>query len=152
VFDTFMGLPVHALVVHGAVVLLPIMAVLTVLVSIRPSWRQRGAWLVVAGNAVVTGSVFVAKESGEKLEARIGETPALEQHAEFGDVMLYFALGLLVASVAFAALHRRSVAVSRVLGAVAVIAAVAATVWVVQTGHSGAVAVWKDTVDNTKAP
>jgi hypothetical protein len=152
VFDTFMGLPVHALVVHAAVVLVPLMAVLTVLVVVRPSWRARGAWSVVIGNVMVAGSVFVAKESGEKLEARIGESAALQRHAEFGDVMFLFALGLLLASVAFAALHDRSTTGSRVLGGVAVVAAVAATVWVVQTGHSGATAVWRDTIENTTAP
>ncbi len=151
-FDTFMGLPVHALVVHAAVVLVPLMAVLTVLVVVRPSWRARGAWSVVIGNVIVAGSVFVAKESGEKLEARIGESATLQRHTEFGDVMFLFALGLLLASVAFAALHGRSTTWSRVLGGVAVAAAVAATVWVVQTGHSGATAVWRDTIENTTAP
>ena len=38
VFDTVLGLPVHALVVHGVVVLLPLMAIITAVVACVPRW------------------------------------------------------------------------------------------------------------------
>ena len=39
-FDTIAGLPIHALVVHGVVVLLPLMAIATLVWAFRP---QAGA-------------------------------------------------------------------------------------------------------------
>ncbi len=35
-FDTFQGLPLHALVVHATVVLVPLMSLITVFVALRP--------------------------------------------------------------------------------------------------------------------
>lgn len=148
-FDTFVGLPLHALVLHATVVLVPLMAVLTVLVAVRPSWRVRGAWPVVVGNAVTTGAVFVTQQSGERLEARLGQTPLIRAHAAMGDLMLWFMLALLAASVLMALARTRRGAVGAVVGALSVVAAVAATVWVVRTGHSGSVAVWRDVIRST---
>jgi uncharacterized membrane protein len=140
-FGSIAGLPLHPLVVHGVVVLLPLMAVLTVLVAVLGRWR-RGAWWTVGGNAVVTVMALVAKESGERLEAALPPgDEAIERHTELGDVLPLFALGLLVASVVSALV--RSNARLRWVGAALVIAAgVAAVVWTVLTGHSGSEAVW----------
>jgi hypothetical protein len=149
VFDTLLGLPVHAIVVHAAVVLVPLMAVLTVLVAVLPRWRPSGAWPVVAGNVVALGAVVVAQQSGEALQRRLPENPQIADHAELGGSMTVFMVGLLVASVLVALLRRRSGALVMAVGALTVVAAVAATAWVVVVGHTGASAVWKDVVANT---
>lgn len=148
-FDTVLGLPVHALVVHAAVVLVPLMALLTVLVAARPSWRARFAWPVVAGNALATVAVFVAKQSGEALQRRIGSTPAIDRHAQLGSTMVGFSLALLVASLLLAIVRRRPGLPSRAAGLVCLVAAAAATVWLARTGHSGADAVWGQIVRST---
>src|SRR5919199_3284502 len=99
-FDTISGLPVHVLVVHAVVVLLPLMAVATVAVAVRRGWRSAAPWVVLVDAAVV-GLAYVAKESGEVLQKRLAQfTPDVAQdHAKHGDLVPYFAVALLVAAV-----------------------------------------------------
>lgn len=149
-FDTFQGLPVHALVLHAAVVLVPLTALLTVLVAVVGRWRLRGAWPVVAGNVVTVVTVFVAVQSGQALQERLPGNALISQHAERGDSMTVFAVAVLVASVLVALVRRRSGAVVVAVGALALVAAAAATVWVVLVGHSGSTAVWRDVIVSTQ--
>ncbi|MGR7001166.1 DUF2231 domain-containing protein [Yinghuangia aomiensis] len=70
-FDTVFGLPVHVLVLHFAVVLVPLAALATIAVAVRPAWLPRfGVW-VAALDAVMVVLVWATKESGEKLLKRI---------------------------------------------------------------------------------
>lgn len=151
-FDTFQGLPVHALVLHAAVVLVPMAAGLTVLVALIGRWRPAGAWPVVALNVVTVATVFVTTQSGQQLQSRLSNSDLISEHAERGEAMTLFALGLLVSSVLVALVRRRSGAVIRAVGALAVLAAGAATVWVALVGHSGSTAVWKDIISSSNQP
>ncbi len=139
-FDTLLGLPIHPLVVHGVVVLLPLMALVTVLVAVRKSSRERLAWPVVAANLVVAGLAFVAKESGERLQRRL---PGLDisAHESWGSRLPLLALGLLAASV-LVALARRNQRLGPVAVILSIVAAAVAVFWTVRTGHTGAEAVW----------
>ena len=72
-FDTVLGLPVHALVVHAVVVLVPLAAAGLVVVALRPSWRG-GATLRVRWCSLATAGlamVPVATQSGTRLEDRL---------------------------------------------------------------------------------
>ena len=69
-FDSIAGLPLHPLVVHFAVVLLPLGALGLVVLVLVPKWADRYGWLTVGAIAVGTGAAFVAKESGEALAAK----------------------------------------------------------------------------------
>src|SRR5919199_86278 len=151
-FDTISGLPVHVLVVHAVVVLLPLMAVVTVAVAVRRGWRSAAPWVVLA-DAIVVGLAYAAKESGEVLQERLGQfTPNVaEDHGKHGELVPYFALALLVAAV-LVWLTSRSARLVPVAVAVAVLTGVGALWWTYLTGESGARAVWGDTVANTKAP
>src|SRR5690349_21116499 len=151
-FDTISGLPVHILVVHAVVVLVPLMAVVTVAVAVRRGWRAAAPWVVLA-DAVVVGLCYVAKESGEVLQARLSQVnPGVaQQHGELGAVLWYFALGLLVAAV-LVWLTSRSARLVPVAVVVAIIAGAATLAWTYRVGESGARAVWGETVANTKAP
>jgi hypothetical protein len=140
-FDTIAGLPLHPLVIHAVVVLLPLMAVLTIVVAVRPTLRERYSWWVVAANVVIFVITLVAKESGEALQKSLGGQIA-QEHGELGDVLPWFALFLALASAA-TAVTQRNRALGRLAVVVSVIAAVAATVWTVRTGDSGARAVWQ---------
>lgn len=140
-FDKILGLPVHVLVIHAVVVLLPLMALLTIVTAVRPGLRERFTWWVSGANAVVFGLTLVAKESGQALQAALGGQVAKE-HGELGSVLPLFALFLVVTSVGVGATRR-----NRSLGPVAVvftvIAAIASLVWTVRTGDAGARAVWE---------
>jgi hypothetical protein len=151
-FDTISGLPVHVLVVHAVVVLLPLMAVVTVAVAVRRGWRSAAPWVVLADAAVV-GLAYAAKESGEVLQTRLSQfTPNIaHDHAVHGDLVPYFALALLVAAV-LVWLTSRSARLVPVAVAVAIVTGVGSLWWIYLTGESGARAVWGETVANTKAP
>ncbi len=156
-FDVFNGLPVHPLVVHAVVVLLPLAVLGTLAIAVRPRWRRGYGPLVVACAAAGTALTPVATSSGDALEKRVGDPGA---HAAMGDQLIWFALPLLVLSLALVLLDRRtprpvegSAPRSTVLNAVAVLAVVAAlacSVQVYRVGDSGARAAWGDRVATPK--
>jgi uncharacterized membrane protein len=100
--DTINGLPVHPLVVHAVVVLLPLAALGTIAIAVRPRWRTPYGPLVVAAALVATILVPVSTSSGESLEEKVGDPG---DHAELGDQLLWFALALLLASGALVVLQ-----------------------------------------------
>lgn len=156
-FDLINGLPVHPLVVHGVVVLLPLAVLGTIAVAVRPAWRVTYGWLLVAVSAVATALVPVATQSGEALERRVGDPG---QHAHLGDQLIWFALPLLAADVALVWLARREAhgrpavprAATAVVAGISVVAALAAGVQVYRVGDSGARAAWGDRVSSSATP
>jgi len=67
VFDTIAGLPVHALMVHVPIVLIPLSALGAILIAARPkALRLFGVATVIAAVVGALAS-FVAKYSGQKL-------------------------------------------------------------------------------------
>jgi uncharacterized membrane protein len=145
VFDTINGLPLHPLVVHAVVVLLPLAIVGTVAIAVRPRWRATYGPLVVAVAAVATVLCPVATSSGEALERHVGDPG---QHAHLGDQLVWFALPVLVLSLLLVRLARRPRAprVTAAVAALAVIASAACAVQVIRVGDSGARAAWGDRV------
>lgn len=153
-FDTFNGLPVHPLVVHAIVVLLPLSVLGTILIAVRPRWRTRYGFLVVAAAAVATVLLPVATSSGEYLEKKVGDPG---EHADLGDQLIWFALPLLVLVAALVLLQWRTERADppaegtattstmlTVVAVLAVIAAVACGIQVYRVGDSGARAAWGD--------
>ncbi|MBV9920675.1 MAG: hypothetical protein JOY78_07475 [Pseudonocardia sp.] len=164
----FLGnLPVHPLVVHAVVVLVPLAILGGLIVVVWPAARRRYGWLVVAVAAVATVAIPIATSTGEGLEHRLARTAAIEIHARLGDDLLIFVAGLLVALAAFVYLHHRATtsrarhegpgtttAPARLTGAARVAAAVLAVlvtvlavisaVQVYRIGDSGAQAAWGD--------
>jgi cytochrome b involved in lipid metabolism len=154
-FGFIAGLPMHPLVVHAAVVLLPLSALVLIVLVFVPSWRIRFGWATIAGLAAGTAAAFVAKESGEALAAKVG-LPA--DHALWGDIVVPVSIGLFVVAVAWLVLRNRAARASSrsmaatVTGALAVVLALAATVITVMVGHSGAQAVWAGGVGEAATP
>jgi len=153
VFDTIAGLPVHPLVVHAVVILLPTACLVTVAVAVRPAWR-RFAPVVVALNATVMIAAFVATQSGEQLERRIrqfSQPAGLAGHAEWGNRLMLLSVALFIGAVIMWVTRDRT-ALASVVAVVAVVGALVTIGLTVYVGHSGATVVWKDTITNTKAP
>ena len=150
-FDLINGIPVHALVVHGVVVLLPLAVLGTIAIAVRPAWRRRYGVLVVGCAAVATALIPMATSSGEALEHRVGDPG---QHAQLGDQLIWFAVPLLVLAAALVYLDWRqaqgrpawTVPGRRVVAVLAVVAALAAAVQVYRVGDSGARAAWDEKV------
>ena len=150
-FDLINGIPVHPLVVHAVVVLLPLAVLGTIAIAVRPAWRVHYGPLVVATAAVATLLLPIATSSGEALEKRVGRPGA---HAELGDQLIAFAIPLLLVALALVLLERRASQgkplgpprLTTAVAVLAVVASLAATVQVYRVGDSGAKAVWQDRV------
>ncbi|MGI9116905.1 MAG: DUF2231 domain-containing protein [Gaiellales bacterium] len=150
------GLPSHPLLVHGPVVLVPLLALLALAMVVRRSWRvSLGPWVVLLG-VVMLGMTAIAAGSGEDLQANVRNTDLVRHHAELGSAMRPIAFALFVAIVLLVApawayarggpgmLARlaESSAWNVVIVVLVVVTSVLATYWIIQTGHSGADAVW----------
>ena len=151
-FDTVFGLPVHALVMHAVVVLLPLAALGVVAIAVVPRWRERFGVLVVLVATAGLAAVPVATRSGGKLEDRIGATGIVERqindHQQFGELVVWPTLAMWVLAVALVLMdrsRRRGAAVTTV-AVLAVLAAIGSAVLVTITGHLGSTAVWSCTV------
>jgi uncharacterized membrane protein len=153
-FDLINGIPLHPLVVHAVVVLLPLATLGTIAVALRPRWRRTYGPLVVGAALVATVLCPVATSSGEALERRVGDPG---QHAALGDTLVWFALALLVLSTLLVLLQRRDDAgagaaagrATRAVAVLAVIAALGAGVQVYRVGDSGARAAWGDAASSS---
>ncbi|MCU0273712.1 MAG: hypothetical protein MUE34_10800 [Acidimicrobiales bacterium] len=155
--ETLFGLPAHPLVVHAAVVLLPLAAVATIVVALVPRARRHYAPVAFGLALAATVAVGLAQGSGEELEDRVDETALVEAHTEKGEQVLpWVVLTLLVSGAVVAAgpLQRRfgdkvkPAVVTGVLTAGALVAGIGATVTVIDVGHSGAKATWNDVQAN----
>jgi len=145
---TINGIPAHALLVHAIVVLTPLTAVLEVLCAVWRPARQRLVWLVLALAAAVLVLTPLTTSAGDWLYQREAEaSDILITHANRGQWMIAFAIGLLVVAIALAVLHRlESDRPRRALTVVVAVLAIAVGVWatygVYLIGDAGAEAVW----------
>ena len=103
-FDTILGLPLHPLVVHGAVVLLPLAALSLVVAALWPWWRSRALAASVVALTVALAAAVLAKESGEALAGRVG-LPV--EHAAWADRLVPVAAVTWLAAAAWLLLSRR---------------------------------------------
>lgn len=147
---TIFGLPAHALLVHAAVVLVPLTAALEILCALWPAARRRLVWLVLAFAVGVMVLIPLTVSAGEWLYDQAPQhAPILETHQERAAWAIYFAIGLLVVAVVQAIQHwmeSKSDQPKRALAAVAAVLAIAvgvsSVVGIVRIGDSGAQAVW----------
>ncbi len=95
--DNLVGLPAHPLIVHAAVVLLPIAAIATVAVAVVPRWRRPYAPLALAASLVAAGTIWLAMESGESLEERVTETALIDEDARSNLIERVAPLGVQIA-------------------------------------------------------
>lgn len=154
--DTLFGLPAHPLVVHAAVVLLPIAAIALVVVAAIPRARRVYGPIVLGVAIAATIAVGLAQQSGESLEGDVKKTELVEEHTEQGETVLPWAIAVTVVSALVAAepyTRKRLDSLSpRVVTAVLVgaslIVGVGATWTVIDVGHSGATSVWNDVTED----
>lgn len=150
--EELFGLPAHPLIVHAAVVLLPLAAVATLVCAAVPRTRRPYARITLGLALVATLAVGFAQGSGEALEEEVDETELIEEHTEQGEGVLPWALAVTVAAgavTAIPALTRRRPSVSArtvtaVTIAVSLVAGAGALWTLVEVGHSGAKATWED--------
>ncbi|GAA1456979.1 DUF2231 domain-containing protein [Williamsia maris] len=160
--DSFNGLPLHPLVVHFVVVLIPLSALFAVLGVVWPAARRKLGIITPIVAAVALAFTPIATSAGESLEKKTPPSAVLDRHTELGDQMIYWAAPLFVFAFLWwaftsewfresawfndrvpALTHGRAqVAIASTLGVVLVIVAVGAAIWVYRIGDAGARSVW----------
>lgn len=147
---TVLGLPLHPLVVHAVVVLLPLAALGAVAVAARPGWNRAYAPLVALAALAGAASATVAKLAGDQLEQALflsEDVRALvADHGRFGLYTVVAAWPFAALAVATALLGRRGSAgrsgVPRAAAVASAVAGLVALALTVLAGHSGSTAVW----------
>jgi len=154
----FGELPLHPLVVHLTVVLIPLAAISVVLAAVWPAARRRLGLLPQILALLALTLVPITTSAGEWLADRVAETPLVERHEELGERMLPWTLALFAVAVAIWAWHRFArarfakgtgrirPAASVTLVVAAIVVASGSVITVVQIGESGAAAVWTGNV------
>jgi len=147
VFDLIASLPLHPLIVHVVVIVLPLAALAIVALIFVPKIRSHYLIPTLVALLVGAGAAFVAKQSGEQLQNRVG-SPG--EHAELGENVVPVALALFVASVVWGFAPRIFRTwpkfLTRLLELGIIVLAGAAIVLTVLAGHSGASASWKNRI------
>lgn len=144
-------LPAHPLIVHGVVVLLPLIALVILIGVFRNSIFSRYEIPLLILIVIANIGVLAAKSSGDSLAAAVGLP---KDHAEWGNnlvpvAMVLFALFVLLRI----SIYVRRVAILRypLVGFLAIASVITIGVtWYV--GHSGAESVWKYKYENAQSP
>ncbi len=153
--DTIFGLPVHILIIHATVVIVPSAALAVFLAAVWPRFREWAGWFPPLLALVAVILIPLSTSSGEALRNMVGDSHLVEEHAELADMMIWWAIPLLVGAVGVWWFQRRGVSASRGLTVAAVVlsvvAAIGSTVQIVLVGHSGARAAWSGTANQAAA-
>lgn len=142
-FDQINGLPVHVLVVHAAVVFVPLLALSAVVYALVPRLRARVGWVAALLAVAAPVVAFVAKQSGEAFLARKPAElqPSLQGHVDAGGMTVWWTLGLGVVTLVTVFLtSRRPLPKVAEIGLIVLtlVLAAGAAWFVFQTGDSGA--------------
>lgn len=152
-FDEINGLPLHPLIVHLAVIAIPVAALCGVAFCV-PQLRQRMRIPLVVMALVALVAGFLAKESGEALERVLSRSAGfagsdvgrlVHRHSERADTLFMLLLAYAVVSVVAFWLSKDPKSATPALGAVLlllVVGSVAVLVLTYLVGDLGAQAVW----------
>ncbi|MDH2427400.1 DUF2231 domain-containing protein [Sphaerisporangium sp. TRM90804] len=150
-FEQILGLPAHPLIVHAAVIFIPLLAVGSVVYGLVPRVRPRLGWAVTLLALAAPAAAFAAEQSGEAFKAHTfaGGLPEGElgmriaEHEGYAGPLLYSTIGLGASALAlvYSSLRLGKVTTT-LLTVVTVVLALVAGFYAVRSGHSGAVAVW----------
>src|SRR4051812_47035764 len=109
VFEEIAGLPAHPLLVHAAVVFVPLLALGGIAYALAPPLRYRLRWPVALLALAAAGAVVAARLSGDEFRNRLQAKKLISAeyvtkiaaHKEFGDATMWAALGLALATLVF---------------------------------------------------
>jgi plastocyanin/uncharacterized membrane protein len=143
----FDGLPLHPLIVHAPVVLIPLVAAALLLFVFRPDTRRVLGPIIAGLAAGAAFTAILAVASGQRLAEDLSREDSATTHAARGELTRLLAIAVAVAAVGLVALDRYRpdlrAATSRVPGLLVSWMAIAAMVVVGMTGHSGAQLAWE---------
>jgi len=159
-----MGVPAHPLLVHAAVVLVPLLALLTIAYALVPLVRPHVRWVLGLLAIATPLAALAAKLSGDAFLSRLQEKgrvsaeflPRLEEHQDLGTMTLIVAVVLAILTLVLVYKVGPGVPVTGpagatgmakvlplVLAVLSVVVAVVGLYYVIRTGDTGAKAVWE---------
>lgn len=145
------NLPAHPLIVHGIIVLVPVVAVWTLLAMWKEEILRRSKMWLWGLSVAGTLGVIAAKSSGDSLSAAVGLP---NEHADAGNRMIpvTIVLSATVLLTIFFGLVRQVRVVNRATRVLASVAAVAALPLTYVAGHTGAESVWEEDYSRAQQP
>jgi uncharacterized membrane protein len=151
VFETILGIPAHPLLVHAAVVFVPLLVAAALAYPLIPRLRQRIAWAVVALAVVAPLSALFAKLSGDSFRNRLIHRDVaspeilakISEHQSYGTMCLYLAAALGLVTLVFVLLRSRPAVLSLVLTVISVGLSLVTGYYAFRTGDTGAHIVWQ---------
>ena len=158
--NNVLGIPAHPLIIHAAVVFIPLLCLGAVVYALVPRVRGKIGWAVVALAVVSPIAAWFAKASGENLRDRLIAAnfgpeilDKVNQHQGYGERTWWFSLALGVVTLVLVFItsgNRRAphlpVWVNLAFSVVVIALAVATAIYVFLTGDSGSHAVWEGAV------
>lgn len=144
-FGSVAGLPLHPLVIHASIVLIPLVAIGALVMSYLPSFSRRYGKLILVIAAVAQVSLFLAKVTGEAFEEILDKD--MGNHAELGEIAPFITLPMVALIYLRWRLDRSGATVGsawvrRLTSIALVMASLASIAVIVLVGHSGAESVW----------
>jgi hypothetical protein len=156
-FDELLGLPAHPLLVHAAVVFVPLLVAVSVVYALVPRVRRWITWAVLGLAVAAPFAAWFATLSGNAFrneKVSQGAPPEMlaeiDQHRDFGDQTLWASIALAAFAVGLVAVQRfvsadrgaAKLILTIVLGLGVVGLGVASGYYVYKAGDSGARMVW----------
>jgi hypothetical protein len=154
----FNGLPIHVLLVHFVVIVVPLTSLCLVLSMFWPAARKRLGIVTPLLALAALISVPLTTQAGEALEEQVDETALTEIHTEMGEDLLPWAIAMFVVAVLVWGWFRYFTGEGRyaqrltsrpvrltitiVLAVAVVVVVIGAVYTVIVIGDSGAKAVW----------
>ena len=105
-FNTILGIPAHPLLIHAAVIFIPLLIVGAIVYAAWPPFHGRIGWAVLALAIVAPFSALFAKLSGQDLrnrliarhEVSVKGLAQITQHNSYGNHTFWWTIGLGVAT------------------------------------------------------
>ena len=148
--DLILGLPLHPLIIHAVVVLVPLSALSVIFLLVFPRFVPTFSPLILILLIASTIAGFIAENSGQSLSNRVGYPG---DHAEQGDRLAKLILLFTMLYITWFVIYRKSIKfksadklLKRGLSVLLLLAAIASTTLTFIVGHSGAKVTWEDRV------
>ncbi len=156
-FTTILGIPAHPLLIHAAVVFIPLLTVGTIVYAVWPAVRDRITWAVLGLAVIAPFAAWFAKLSGDAFRRRlIAKHLASPQvlakitvHQSYGNHTFWWTIALGLATLAMIGYVWRyqPTPPNRVItigtAAVVIVLGVVTGYYVFRTGDTGAHIAWQ---------
>jgi len=145
-----MGLPLHPLIIHVVVVLVPLSALGVILLLAFPRFVPNFSLLILILLITSTIAGFIAANSGQALSNRVGYPG---NHAQQGERLSKLILLFTLLYIIWFVIYRKNIKfksadnlLKRGLSVLLLLAAIASTTFTLIVGHSGAKVTWEDRI------